>query len=455
MTIHRTLLVFTNSKHFAFARLCQRRQCCRRNTTLRFYASSNVFRHDDDDNDDGLNGYRKFPPTSDVLETIQVERQAAWKGISPTRYRQVFREICPAQRRNATAVAAINERPALGGSGKFAYRWIQNAPDDDEDDDSSRLYQRRSQEDPGAMEWKTVLPLARGVSLRASPSMSVDERFLAYIFANDDDDDKDASVVEIRHMETQETWRPCNLPQQDIVQVEFGALGGHGRYHELFLLQANEQGRPCRIWRSVWPKDGAPELDPQLLWSVTDDPRLFLHMQRTKGDEFVAVQAQSLDSNHVYLVGPDTGGTMRRVAPPRAGCQYHVDVGSDGDVFVLVQDSQTGHYLMETRLHELPINTSLLDKNKDQSRSTAAAAASAGYEISEIDLYRYWLVLYEASTLDGKPRIRVSDRRTAGDEWVVEIPHRNNNVGQMHPVDNANYDASSCRFQGAYVVGRQ
>eukprot|EP00977_Amphora_coffeiformis_P003453 scaffold638_cov168-Amphora_coffeaeformis.AAC.35 len=370
--------------------------------------------------------YRVFPPTADILHQIQQERQAVLHRIDPQLYQQVYQEIWQGQNESSIAQTHLDAHWAVGPSGKAVYRWS--------DGETTRRFECMRREYMSVNSTaKTLLNLPGGSSLPSAPCLSHDEQYLAHLLPNQDNG---CSAVMISNTtDSGRTYSWQNLPP-GIIQVEFGPR--HAKGYDIFFLQSTTSDhRPYQIWKSVWSEDtaAAPPL-PDLLWSVADDPTLYLHVQPTKGGEFVMVQAQSLDSNQVFLLGDDS--TMRPVALPTKGRTVHVDVGANGEVFVLVKDAEKGHCLVESKVDKLPL---VGDPFAQDSLSVS------GFEITEIDLYRYWVVLYEVNNMDGTPRIRVVDRRTAGETWIVDMPP-NAAVAQMfQPVHNAWYDASACRFQ--------
>jgi oligopeptidase B len=116
-----------------------------------------------------------------------------------------------------------------------------------------------------------------------------------------------------------------------------------------------------------------------------------------------------------------------------------VEVGAGGDVFVLVRDSRQGSTLVETTVDQLPFAGTIVP--------SYGRLAAAGHEILEVDLYRYWMALYEVSRLDGSQRIRVVDRRTAGEEWIVPLTRREaQEVAHVQSLPGACYEATSLHF---------
>ena len=388
------------------------------------------------DRDEVWDRYRVFTPTPDIHHEIHRERQAVLHRTDPQLYQQVYGEIWRAQN-DASSIARthVDEQWAVGPSGKAMYRWIEHHHSNG---DITRHFECMERENRSLNSTSnTILKLPGGSSLLSSPSLSHDERYLAHLIPNQGNDGTTLLITSTTTNTTGsgETYSWRNLPI-DIIQVEFGPR--HDRGYDIFFLQSTKDHRPYQIWKSVWSDDmdtATPTLES--LWSVADDPTLFLHVQRTKGGEFVMVQAQSLDSNQVFLLGPNDS-KMRSVGVSTKNRTHHVDVGASGDVFVLVRDAEKGHCLLETHVNKLPLMGDPFAQN---------SLSVSGFEITEIDLYRHWLVLYEVSTMDGTPRIRVVDRRRAGETWIVNVPPTASAAQMFQPVHNAWFDASVCRFQ--------
>jgi hypothetical protein len=398
--------------------------------------------------------YRQSPPTARVRQEIQSERQALLQQLDPTLYRQVYQEICEAQQMNSTS-SSSDDHAEVGPTGAFAYVWRV----DETDGVPCRSWQRYRREEGDGAARHCLLQLDAHSSLVAPPTLSVDESFLAYGWQ---EDTKDASGLSshgnptrsVRIQSTriateeespQQTW---TITMPHLVGVEFGGYCEKRGTHDLFLIEGEATtGRPCTIHRAHIPAavrggdETSKELPPlQFVWSVEKyDPRLYLHVRRTKGGHFTVLQAQSLDSNETRLLGPGVDSTVVSPTKAKSGQTHHVEVGAEGDVFVLVRDSQQGSTLIETTVDHLPSVGTAVPSN--------GRLAAAGHEILEVDLYRYWMALYEVSRLDGSQRIRVVDRRTAGEEWIVPLTRRETKeVASVQSLPGACYEATSLHF---------
>ena len=240
---------------------------------------------------------------------------------------------------------------------------------------------------------------------------------------------------------------------------------------DVYMVTANAEGRPHELHRGrqYGHHDEARLHTTTLLWSVAEDqPRAaYLHIYPTKGGQYLVAQAQSLDSNVVYLldmmrmmeeeleIGRGEKQNMDQqpewipVGRPHKGhptC-HHVDVGANQDVILgLTYNNRTNDngqvttVWMETTVDQLPLSF------HDDDTPPPDNFTVSGYIITEMDLYRYWIVVYEVSAMNGAPRIRVVDRRRRGDVWVIDGLH-DNGLSRYQPVHNVWYDSTSCRFQ--------
>ena len=415
---------------------------------------------------DGLDGYRKNgEPTEEILQRIHKERQRFLQQgrINPRLYQEVYLEILQAHQQQAKYLAETESSWAMGPTGQFSYRWTttmvhesadattKNEKAVDTRPQEQRVYQRMRHLDVPAISSlpQNLISLKEETSLLSAPSLSVDETYVAHVEL--DSTDESAAVI-IFNTETKQRHK-LQQPQlpTGCRQVEWGYYDSVRDVHVLYSIHAApSDGRTHQIWKSKWSslsKPGEIQAQPQLVWSVADDPTLYLHVQRSKGGQYVILQAQSLDSNEVYLVGPEQNDDNdeskgRLVAARVPGRLYHVDAGADGEVFVLIHDATKGHFLVETTVDQLPLPDDIFD-HQSSTGNYVDRFSVTGHCIQEIDLYRYWLVLYEVDSLNGQQRVRVVDRRTPGEQWVVPTTSMGV-LPTFQPVNNAYYDSTSC-----------
>ena len=388
-----------------------------------------------------LDRYRVFPPTAEILDQIQRERRQVLQQIDPCIYQQVYQEIWQAQKQNVS----LDTLWAVGPSGQHVYRWIKTQTqtrrtntNQEHVDHGERLYQRKPRDDNANANIDTLLTIPEGSSLPASPSLSTDERFIAYIIPTADKDRNIVVMVDTRTHQ-QSVWQ--DLPKH-ILQIEIGGKANQRQGQEgyqVFLLTTDpHDGRPHQIWQALWsPTTRSPTTRPKIIWSVAHNPKIYLHVYRSKGGKYVVLHGQSLRNNQLFLLGPNPSATWHTVLPTKYGQTHFVDVGAEEEVFVLVRDDKKGHCLVETSISRLPL---------EQDPFEMDGFSVAGFEITEVDIYRYWLVLYEVSNFDGNPRIRIVDRKKMEQDHIVKVPVTVD-AQTFQPVHNAWYDATWCRFQ--------
>jgi protease II len=461
-------------------------------------------------------------------------------------YRQVYQEICQASRQNQQHL--LQQLPAEPGpTGKYMYRWRMNvvetgatkssAADDSSSSSSGERIQRRVYvRQPSSSSYETeqvVIVLDDPDIQNNSMSLAVDETMIAYNVTcrapptrkkqdDDDDDDETSSsndnhFVVVRLIDSQQEFRiPTTNHKGRILSVEFGPKTATIVHHDnntetstlsttshvLYWLQANAPDDPhrpttvytCNVILQHVQHDDDDNDDkttrltcstPHVVYSATDDPTIHVHLQRTKGCRYMAIHAQTLNSNEIYLVGPpleDEEPSLPQLLLVRArqpGCMYHVDVGEDGDVFIVgnmstspsttttCREGQDVTAVWQTCIDQLPLteqydNRLSLARTSSSNSSGDDDADSSGdghdYAIVDLDLFHDFYALYQVSTLDGSPRIQICSRTIPGQKkWIVPLqlqdqPQEQKSMAVVGPVSvlcptgNLYYHAKSIRF---------
>lgn len=342
--------------------------------------------------------------------------------------------------------------PEIGPSGNYAYQFsIEN-------DGNYRIYQRTSLSSSSSLlEGKTTLQEV----MRFDPeieihgmSLSVDESCIACLEENIV---KQTKLIRIRNIETgQERFLSSIADKHDddgpnIVSLEWGPVitTKKGYHHSIYLVGSDQQGRPDRVYVStVDPKSLHQSSEFQILFQ-SNDPAVMVDAQRTKGCQYVAIQAMTKSSNEVYLsAGPSS---LILVRPRQDNVLYHLDVGDQNDVVVLLSDEKGGELCMlETTVGLLP-----MDNNKEQRNNNKRANSDGGaadddddHVISDMDLFRDYHVLYERSTATGCQRIRVLHRQGSSRSASATVPISPEDMkcGKISPAGNIHFHSSSLRF---------
>jgi oligopeptidase B len=181
----------------------------------------------------------------------------------------------------------------------------------------------------------------------------------------------------------------------------------------------------------------------------SDDSEVMVDMQRTKGCQYLAIQALTKTSNEVHLCRhPDN--PLILVRPRQEGILYHLDVGVDQDVVMLTSnDNDEGNYkVLETSIASLP-----LKKDGNDSRASAVISAedcnTNEFFIEDMDLFQDYLVLYQRSKKTGLQRLCVQERNNSEPNPSTVDLSETGSVPwtQLTPAGNIWYQASFLRFE--------
>ena len=431
----------------------------------------------------------------EVWQEIQAENEQTRRGAIPdvALYDQVLDEMIQAAQRIPPPP------PELGPTGKYAYSF--------HDVGDRRLYRRQpSSTDMGGL-YQTVTDLHVDDQLLAM-SLSVDESMVAYLLETatsnpsshtgnqkpDGSRGKQVAVV-VRHIDsgvTTELILPTN--GCDISSLEFGPIQSNG-LHSLFYVTNDRQGRPFAVWAcnieaaTDGIKTNPVKLQPSdkhkpVLLKEFLNPAIMVNVQRTKGCQYVAIQASTKTGNEIYLCRDVLTSTtedpnMTLVMPHQEGVVYHLDIGHEEDVYILIstndasiagQDdtiilregqcsapSQGPEFsLWHTKIEALPLAqpNAMLDSNS----STFISGAQQGHVITDMDIFKDFIALYERSTDDGTQRIRLVRTATThtgafreqimpGQEKIVPVGSASEHkCTSLSPSGNLHYNADSVRF---------
>jgi len=165
------------------------------------------------------------------------------------------------------------------------------------------------------------------------------------------------------------------------------------------------------------------------------DEAIIVDVQRTKGCQCVAIAASAKTSNEIYLMS-DISQPPLLVRSRQAGIQYHLDVGTNDDIYLLASADLANHEsgldeqltLFKTSIGDLPLKSDF---------GIFMAGRSDEFVISDMDIFRDAIVLYELSVINGHQRIRV---KSSDSDSVVDIPH------QMNPCGNMYYHAPAVQY---------
>ena len=366
-------------------------------------------------------------PSSAILSELQLESLHTRQNIGPERIARVHERIYQAWRRSQQLQSSLSE---YGPTGTWKYRFVEEAPDDGF---PKRIYQRICQDEHGQEIQQLVLELDPADSV-LSLSLSVDESCIACLV---EDTTTGQRQLRLRLIENDREILLGGM--EGIVSLEWGATTlSEGGFHALYFVGTDELGRPDRILVSHVHSTALQFDEPELLIQ-SHDPAEIVHAQRTKGCEYISIHIMTKTSNEIYLSsGPDS---LELVMERQPNVQYHLDVGEQGDVVMLISDRGSDYELFKTSIKSLPLDSH--DTLRDVRNTSSSQQREA--VITDMDLFRNYLVLYETSTITGYPQIRVQDRTSR------EITHSTTislapKLMQVSPAGNIFFGAESLRL---------
>jgi oligopeptidase B len=276
-----------------------------------------------------------------------------------------------------------------------------------------------------------------------SMSLSVDESLIAYLCTSNS-----TEVVRIRHIES-ERELSVDLPTvNSISNLEWGPIFRKSiKGHSLYVVGTDRLGRPDRVYASSIYLDEinadiALSIDDFQLIFQCDDQAAMVDVQRTKGCQFVAIQATTKKSNEIFLSSSPTSDLIV-VIPREENLLYHLDVGEKNDVVILVSENRDEYNVLEAPVDALP-----LDPARLQDYQTERLQPEEDYAISDMDLFRNHLIFYQRSKTTGLERIRKHERISdSNSSSVIPLPINNKECYKLSPTDNIYFGSQDLTFQ--------
>ncbi|CAB9497823.1 Prolyl endopeptidase-like [Seminavis robusta] len=417
---------------------------------------------------DPYDRYRSKTMTEDIWEEIQKENEHTRRSIDKGLYNRVLEEILHAMQHLQNAASADEPGP----TGKFLYSFHDNPQL------GQRIYKRRpvssSSVEPSSNH-TTVMEFSPDRSLVAM-SLSADESLVACLVEDETQSDTTFSRpkrVIVRHIDSgteldvDVSTKPKSTTAEahlDISSLEMGPLQPNDTQYSLFLVTNDNLGRPHAVWAcgiEVHDKEQAGLLSQcsQLkLLHCSSDPAEMVNVQRTKGCHYMAIQATTKTCNEVYLC-QDLASTPRLVCERSNGIMYHLDVGANDDIYILVSsvgnttNSELGleYSLWKTTVDDLP-----LQLGHGQCGTLVAGGSDSEYAITDMDIFANFTALYERSTTNGKQRISIlpkaadSSEPSLGPSDNIIVPiascHDGDDCIQVSPGGNMHFEANHVRF---------
>ena len=429
---------------------------------------------------DPFDKYRRTTLTEDVWKEIQAENERTRRAIDVELYERVFTEILRAYQRIPPPL------PELGPTGQYLYDLYDNALT------GRRLYRRQTSEEKANADnpsFQTVLEVSMHKFDLQFLSLSVDETLVAGLLEplkNEQQQqqqqlntNKLSKVVLVRHIESgseiELMLSPDNRNHGEISSIEFGPKQPNGQ-HTLFMVTNDTLGRPDSVWACTvavtnQDTDTAIQQTSKLrqIYQCAD-PAVMVDVQRTKGCQYVSIQANTKIGSEIYLMGSDLTQSPLLVRPRQEGAVYHLDVGLNGDIYLLISNSSNIFNsannnqqaspssslglelsLWRTSIDSLPLQTDfnapigilLVDPQREKEQE-------ANHVITDMDIFQDFIALYERSTMDGSQRLRLlqEQKLSAGNPEEIIVPFNSSNeaCATLSPGGNMYYGASSVRF---------
>lgn len=315
--------------------------------------------------------------------------------------------------------------PELGPSGKYFYMTKDL-------ESGLRTYQRRCAATNKVQE---MLEISLQLNQLHSMSISVDESIMAYLVSSSCD--TGSTKVKVRLLDSHREIDIKEIGENYIVSIEWGPIQDNGD-HSLFLITQNHLHRPDTVYVCTVSND-LKQSTPSVVF-FSDDEKVMVDVQRTKGCCYVAISARTKTSNEIHLVGSLKNKPIL-VRCRQTGVQYHVDVGCSNDVWIVANASEPNH---ESGLaEEITVFETSIDVLPLRNTFGKVRAESNEYIIYDIDLFRKFVVFYQRSSFDGRQRMQINNRMN----WVssiVDIP--GDSCSTLLPGGNIYFDAKSLRF---------
>jgi protease II len=404
---------------------------------------------------DPYDRYRTTNITEDIWREIETENEQTRQSIDQDLYEQVLQEIL--QSMELLQKASYSEEP--GPTGKFLYSFLN------EPQRGRRQYRRRAADATSHTTFQTVAEYDASRSLVAM-SLAVDESLVACLVEDETLQNPLRRVI-LRHVGLGvETELELVLPEDDCIvsSIELGPMQSPQGTHSLFLVTNDPLGRPHAVWACSVSMDEALGLiqrhsPPVLLYRSTDAASI-VSVQRTKGCHYVAIQSSTKSENEVYLCR-DIKNPPVLVLEKTSGIMYHLDVGVDDDVFLLISSYQettnnadTGSLGIELSLWGTTVQELPLQVGSDTPCTLISPARGSEFVIADMDIFKTFIALYEKSSVNGTQRLRILPKPGAtspvGDCESITVPLLVPDIGgdcaQLSPGGNMHYAASHIRF---------
>ena len=203
--------------------------------------------------------------------------------------------------------------------------------------------------------------------------------------------------------------------------------------------------------------------NPTLVFESTN-PAEIVDVQRAKGCQHVVVQSRTKTSSFVALNhDPRRPSTVVLENNDEDGqFPYHVDVGDNGEVFIIVTPPGEDSTIIRTTTKCLPLSaptvlfavlsssqsTSYLE---DPSKFQIVARSSVSLAITNMDIFQSHIVVYRRSTKTGEESFKVIPRESKPERErdasvVIPMPPEWNECWTISPLDTMTYTSSRFSF---------
>ena len=369
--------------------------------------------------EDPYDRYRQSP-TAEIIEELKEENHKTRDSIDPKLFRQIWMELQASVTKNAHPPP-----PEPGPTGAYLYQSVTS-------DNGNLSYQRCKASDAESTPPQVVINVDPQVEIQGM-SLTVDESCIAYLTTHSV---TGTTEVHLRHIDSgEETTLQVSHPEL-IVSLEWGPRVSC--HHSFYYVTVDSLGRPHQVYGCLVDATTLQPSEQSMIFH-SENAADIVDIQRTKGCDYVSIQTMTKTSNEIYLSNDPTQ-PMVLVREREEGFQYHVDVGDQGSIFLLASQNGSEMSVLETTVESLP-----MPKDQDLSK-LVIAASDVSHVITDIDLFRDYLVLYERSTRDGRQHIHVQQRKKKEKANIVTLSEETINCSKISPAGNMYYNAESLRF---------
>ena len=375
--------------------------------------------------------YRRLPPTHEAMRIVARENDETLKYLDKELFKAVFAETQLSVKKYQQHLSNLPPEP--GPDERYYYRWTFHSSEDA----SYMTYDRSLNRDGKGSQ--VIFDGRQGIQPE-SMSLSQDEKWLVYYDALMPTPQGSIWIHNLERGYTQRVYmNALSGVDRNIVQVVFAGLQSN-KSPILYWVEACPQGRPFIVFRCTVDVESGQANDTEVIYQ-NKDRTIHVDIARSKGGQYVMVNARSLENNEVFLIGAqDDHNEIIRVEHDIPNLINYVEVAGNGsDVFMVGPSDKTQELAVWKR------NIEDIVGFRSTKASKPFVAASLNHIIFDVDIFRDFLVIYERSTVNGMDRIRLVDL-WSGDESIVPLQEELMASATVMPIGNLCYRSQFIRF---------